>query len=170
MKMVGRNRGNQFRQYVGQNVGNQVVQNPGVQNVGNQNGVISVLGIANQNGNGNVVAAWAEGNAIGNNDKNQLLIAHKEEAEIQLQAKEFVLMAIVVYLDKIKEVNANCILMDNLQQTSTSGTQIDKAPVYDSDGSAEVQLYEFCYNNQIFNMFTQEEQNTELLEPIPKPH
>nr|GFB32125.1 hypothetical protein [Tanacetum cinerariifolium] len=41
-------------------------------------------------------------------------------------------------LDEIEEVNANCILMANLQQTSTSGTQTDKAPVYDSDGSAEV--------------------------------
>nr|GEY82537.1 hypothetical protein [Tanacetum cinerariifolium] len=44
-------------------------------------------------------------------------------------------------LDEIKEVNANCILMANLQQASTSGTQIDtqidKAPVYDSDRSAE---------------------------------
>ncbi|GKE11424.1 hypothetical protein Tco_1414975, partial [Tanacetum coccineum] len=40
-------------------------------------------------------------------------------------------------LDKIEEVNANCILMANLQQASTSGTQTDKAPVYDSDGSAE---------------------------------
>nr|GEY51756.1 hypothetical protein [Tanacetum cinerariifolium] len=40
-------------------------------------------------------------------------------------------------LDEIKEVNANCILMANLQQASTSGTQTDKAPVYDSDESAE---------------------------------
>ncbi|GJW79710.1 gag-pol polyprotein [Tanacetum coccineum] len=45
MQMVGGNGGNQFRQYDGQNVGNQVVQNAvqnqGVQNVGNQNGIIS---------------------------------------------------------------------------------------------------------------------------------
>nr|GFA52881.1 hypothetical protein [Tanacetum cinerariifolium] len=40
-------------------------------------------------------------------------------------------------LDEIEEVNANCILMANLQQSSTSGTQTDKAPVYDSDGSVE---------------------------------
>ncbi|GKD14146.1 hypothetical protein Tco_1198553, partial [Tanacetum coccineum] len=40
-------------------------------------------------------------------------------------------------LDEIEEVNANCILMANLQKASTSGTQTDKAPVYDSDGSAE---------------------------------
>ncbi|GJR27691.1 retrovirus-related pol polyprotein from transposon TNT 1-94 [Tanacetum coccineum] len=40
-------------------------------------------------------------------------------------------------LDEIEEVNANCILMANLQQASASGTQIDKAPVYDSYGSVE---------------------------------
>ncbi|GJX57344.1 hypothetical protein Tco_0287241 [Tanacetum coccineum] len=77
-----------------QNVGNQVVQNQGVQNVGNQNRVIVVPGIANQNGDGNVVAARAEDNAkweYGNHDK--LLIAQKEEAGIQLQAEEFDLMA-----------------------------------------------------------------------------
>ncbi|GJX11082.1 ribonuclease H-like domain-containing protein [Tanacetum coccineum] len=80
-------KGNQFRQYAGQNVGNlngynavqnvknpvvqNVVQNPGVQNVGNQNGLIVVLGIANPNANqirnGNIVAARAEGNGNGNN-------------------------------------------------------------------------------------------------------
>nr|GFA15370.1 hypothetical protein [Tanacetum cinerariifolium] len=69
------------RQYTGQNVenpagyndviGNQViqnaVQNPRVQNVGNQNGLIGVQGNGNQNqiGNGNLVAARAEGNAAG---------------------------------------------------------------------------------------------------------
>ncbi|GJU11382.1 hypothetical protein Tco_1133778 [Tanacetum coccineum] len=40
-------------------------------------------------------------------------------------------------IDEIEEVNANCTLKDNLQQASTSGTQTDSAPVYDSDGSAE---------------------------------
>nr|GEV94075.1 DNA-directed DNA polymerase [Tanacetum cinerariifolium] len=34
---------------------------------------------------------------------------------------------------------------------------------------AEVHEYENCYNNEIFNMFTQEEQYTELLKPIPEP-
>nr|GEV15256.1 hypothetical protein [Tanacetum cinerariifolium] len=37
-------------------------------------------------------------------------------------------------------------------------------------GSAEVHHYENCYDNDIFNMFTQEEQYTELLEPIQDPH
>ncbi|GJW17037.1 hypothetical protein Tco_0024473 [Tanacetum coccineum] len=194
MQMVGGNGGNQFRQYTGQNVRNQngynavqnvrnqvvqnAVKNPGVQNVGNQNGLIVVPGIPNQNpnGNGNVVAARAEGDMIGTNGnqircyncrglghlarnytvrprrrddaylQTKLLIAQKEEAGIQLQAEEFDLMAAAADLDEIEEVNANYILMANLQQASTSGTQTDKAPIYDSDGSAE------------------------LLEPIPEPH
>ncbi|GKF88942.1 hypothetical protein Tco_0262905, partial [Tanacetum coccineum] len=46
-------------------------------------------------------------------------------------------MAAAGDLDEIEKVNANCILMANLQQASTSDTQTDKAPIYDSDGSAE---------------------------------
>ncbi|GJY73627.1 hypothetical protein Tco_0478058, partial [Tanacetum coccineum] len=98
------------------------------------------------------------------------LLAQKEKAGIQLQAEEFYLMVVAGDLDEIKEVNANCILMANLQQASTSGTQTDNAHVYDSDGSTEVHEYDNCYNNDIFNIFTQEEQYTELLEPIPEPH
>nr|GEX81982.1 hypothetical protein [Tanacetum cinerariifolium] len=55
-------------------------------------------------------------------------------------------------------------------QASTSGTQTNKAPIYDLDGSAEVHDYENCNDNEIFNMFTQEKQYTELLEPIPELH
>ncbi|GKD59093.1 hypothetical protein Tco_1296602, partial [Tanacetum coccineum] len=65
---------------------------------------------------------------------------------------------------------ASCILMANLQQASTSGTLTDKALVYDSDESATVHNYDNCYDNEIFNMFTQDDQYTELLEPIPEPH
>ncbi|GJR84794.1 hypothetical protein Tco_0155579 [Tanacetum coccineum] len=165
----------------GQNVRNSVVQNsvqnPGNQNVGNQIGLIVFPGIANLNVNqhGNVVATRAEGNVkLRRRDvvylQTQLLIAQKEEAGIQLQAKEFDLMAPVGDLDEIKEVNANCILMANFQQASTSGTQIDKAHIYDSDRSAEVHHYVNCYNNDIFNMFTQEEQYTEILDPIIESH
>nr|GEV88866.1 hypothetical protein [Tanacetum cinerariifolium] len=92
-----------------------------------------------------------------------------EEVGIQLQAEEFNFMVAAGDLDEIEEVNANCILMANLQQASTFGTPLNKAPVYDTDGSAEVQLNDNYYDNEIFNMFTQEEQYTDLLEPIPEP-
>nr|GEV74156.1 retrovirus-related Pol polyprotein from transposon TNT 1-94 [Tanacetum cinerariifolium] len=175
-------------------------QNSRVQNIGNQNGLIGVQGNGNQNqiGNGNLVLARDEGNAAGQNGnqircyncrgvghyarnctvrprrrdaaylQTQLLTAQKEEAGIQLQAEKYDLMVAAADLDEIEKVNANCILMANLQQTSTLGTQTDSAPVYDSDGSAEV--HENCDDNEIFNMFTQEEQYTELLEPIPESH
>nr|GFC64565.1 hypothetical protein [Tanacetum cinerariifolium] len=84
------------------------------------------------------------------------------------ETQEYDLMAAAVDLDEIEEVNPNCILMANLQQASTSGTQTDSAPVYDTDESAEV--HDNCNDNEIFNMFTQEEQYTELLEPIPETH
>nr|GEX38298.1 hypothetical protein [Tanacetum cinerariifolium] len=283
MQMVGGNAENQFRQFARQN-------NPRVQNVGNQNGLIGVPGNDYQNGNGNLVVARAEGNAIGQNGnqircynckgvgyfarnctvrprrrdaaylQTQLLIAQKEEAGIQLQVEEFDLMAATADLDEIEEVNANyrpaeytelhepipephevtqndnniisedfsveqsggtveqypanieetralydslyqslaiqvekvntankydliaaaadldeieevnvnCILMANLQQASTLGTQTDNAPVYDTDGSTKV--HENYDDNEIFNMFTQEEQYTELLKPIPESH
>nr|GEY21579.1 hypothetical protein [Tanacetum cinerariifolium] len=173
MQMVRDNGGNQFRQYAGKNVGNQNGYNA-VQNVRNH-----VVQNAVQN------PARAEGNAIRNNGnrircyncrglghlasnytvrprrdvaylQNQLLIAQKEEAGIQLQAKEFDLMAVAADLDEIEEVNANYILMANLQQASTSDTQTDKAPVYDSDGSVEVLNYNNCYDNKIFDMLQEE--------------
>nr|GFC21925.1 hypothetical protein [Tanacetum cinerariifolium] len=142
-------------------IGNQVIQNAAqnlrVQNVRNPNGLMGVQG------NGNLVVVHAEGNAAGHNGnqircyncmgvghfardctvrprrrdaaylQTQLLIAQKEEAEIQLQAEEYDLMAATADLDEIEKVNANCILMANLQQASSSGTHTDSAPVYDSD-------------------------------------
>nr|GEX43773.1 hypothetical protein [Tanacetum cinerariifolium] len=112
-----------------QNVGNHViqnaVQNPRVQNVRNQNGLIVVTGIApsiayqnvNQNENGNAVVARAEGNANGNNCN---------------QIRD---------IDEIEDINANCMLMANLQEASTLSIQIGKALVYDSDGTSENDSY-----------------------------
>nr|GEW33928.1 hypothetical protein [Tanacetum cinerariifolium] len=157
--MVGGNARNQCRQYNGHNAENQIGYNAR-QIAGNQNGYNAIR----NNGNGNVIAARAEGNGNGNNGnqircynfkglghyarnctvkpkrrdvahlQTQLLIAQKEEAED---------------IDKIEKVNENCILMANLKQASTSGTQIDKDPVYDSNGSVEY---------------------TELFEPVTKLH
>ncbi|GJV60783.1 hypothetical protein Tco_1466883 [Tanacetum coccineum] len=106
-------------------------QNLGVQNVGNQNGLIVVPGTANKN------VRFYNYRGMGHLARNctvrpkrmdvayletQLLITQKEEARIQLQDEEFDLMAVVGYFDKIEEFNANCILMANLQQASTSST------------------------------------------------
>ncbi|GKE33401.1 hypothetical protein Tco_1452723, partial [Tanacetum coccineum] len=85
-------------QIVRGNGGNQFGQYAG-QIVENQNRYNAVQNVGNQNvnrtRNGNVVAAWAGGNGNGNNGD----------------------------IDEIKEVNANCILMINLQQASTSEEQ-----------------------------------------------
>nr|GEZ01205.1 retrovirus-related Pol polyprotein from transposon TNT 1-94 [Tanacetum cinerariifolium] len=155
IQMVRVNRGKQFRQYVGQNVRNlngynvvQNVRNQAVQNAVQNPGVQNV-----ENQNGLIVVS-----GIANSNTNQIRNGNVVAARAQGN------------LDEIEEANSNCILMANLQQASTSCTQTDNAPVYDSDGSAEVHEYDNCYNNEIFNMFTQEEQYTELLDPILKPH
>nr|GFD32765.1 hypothetical protein [Tanacetum cinerariifolium] len=115
---AGQNAGNPagYNDVIGNQVIQNAVQNPRVQNVGNLNGLMGVQRNGNQNqiGNGNLVAVRAEGNAVGQNEN-------------QIRSD----------LDDIEEVNANCILMANLQQPSTSGTQSDSTPVYDTDGLTE---------------------------------
>nr|GEY28580.1 retrovirus-related Pol polyprotein from transposon TNT 1-94 [Tanacetum cinerariifolium] len=103
------------------------------ENVRNQNGLIGVQGNGNQNQiwNGNLVAIRAEGNGAGHNGN--LIRCYNCKG-----VEEYNLMAAPADLDEIKKVNTNCILMANLQQTSSSGTQTDSTPVYDSDGSAEL--------------------------------
>ncbi|GJU43522.1 hypothetical protein Tco_1200788 [Tanacetum coccineum] len=141
-----KNVGNQNGYNAVHNVGNQVVQNavqnPGVQNVRNQNGLLVVL-------------------------KEWVILLGTAQSD---QGEEMLLIFRLWDLDEIEEVNANCILRENLQQASTSGTLTDKAPVYDSDGSAEVHHYDNCYNNDIFNIFIQEEQYSKILNPITEPH
>ncbi|GKB52157.1 hypothetical protein Tco_0902910 [Tanacetum coccineum] len=163
---------------ISSNPRNRQIAQPGM-NMGQDRNIQIVRGNGRNQFGQNVVAARAEGTGYGYNDnqircyncrglghyarnytvrprrrdaaylQTQLLIAQKEESKIQLQAKEYDLMSIAADIDEIKEVNANCILMANLQQALTSGTQTDKALIYDSDGSAEYY---------------------ELREPIPESH
>nr|GFA84680.1 hypothetical protein [Tanacetum cinerariifolium] len=137
--MVGGNGGNQFRQngnlVAARAEGNETEHN------GNQIRCYNCRGLGHFARNCTVKPRRRDAAYL----QTQLLIAQKEEAGIQLQAEEFDLMAVVVDLDEIEEVNANY-------------------------GSAEVHNYKDCYDNEIFNMFTQEEQYTELLKPIPEPH
>nr|GEX75696.1 hypothetical protein [Tanacetum cinerariifolium] len=88
--------------------------------------------LLNRHRNGNVVAARAEGNSNEINGNQIRCYNCRGEGDY----------------DEIDKVNANCNLQDNLQQASTSGTQSDKALVYDSNGSVEVfetQEAEFMY-------------------------
>nr|GEW22685.1 hypothetical protein [Tanacetum cinerariifolium] len=98
-------------------------------------------GIANQHGNGNVVAAQAEGNSSGIN-RNPIRLLKRKKHEFNSLLRNLI----------------SWLLQSN------------KALVNDTDESAEVHLSKNCYDNDIFNMFTQEEQYTELHEPIPEPH
>nr|GEV71591.1 hypothetical protein [Tanacetum cinerariifolium] len=143
MLMVEDNVGNQFRPNAVQNVRNQVVQKA-VQNPGIQI-------VKNMNGLSVVLEItnqYGNGNIVPTPVEGNGHDAYKET----------------------ERVKSNCILENNMQQASTSGTQSNRAPVYDSDRSAEVHLSGNCYDNDIFNIFTQEEQYTELHEPIPEPH
>nr|GFA73760.1 hypothetical protein [Tanacetum cinerariifolium] len=209
MQIAGGNGRNQFRQYAenlaGYNdvIGNQViqnaVQNPRVRNVGNQNGLIGVLGNGNQNqiGNGNLVAARAEGNAAGapvyNSDgsakpewsryvtivhqtkdlhttdytqlydflKNQVIQNAVQNPRVQNVRNQNGLIGVQGNRNQnpigngnlvaaraernVAEQNRNAAGQNGNQircyncrgQASTSGTQTDSAPVYDTDGSAK---------------------------------
>nr|GEX09808.1 hypothetical protein [Tanacetum cinerariifolium] len=98
-------------------------------------------GIANQNGTRNIVVARGEGTGNENQVRRSYSLLKKKKQGFNFKQK-----------------NLTSWLL-----------QLDKAPVYDTDGSAEVQPNDNGYDNDIFNMFTQEEQYTDLLEPIPEP-
>ncbi|GJW70381.1 hypothetical protein Tco_0371444 [Tanacetum coccineum] len=94
------------------------------------------------------------------NDGNE--IAQEEEAGIQSTQEEFEFMTTVDAHDETERVNVNCTSEGTLQQASTFETRFDNAPVYDSDGSAEVSKDENCYDHDIFNMLAHEVQYTDL--------
>ncbi|GKA74209.1 hypothetical protein Tco_0780511 [Tanacetum coccineum] len=89
-----------------------MVDDNGIQNIRNQNGLSVISGIANQHGNGNVVAARAEGNGNGINGNpircyNCQGIAQKEQAGIQLTSEEFDFVAAAGACEETERANAN---------------------------------------------------------------
>nr|GEX22600.1 hypothetical protein [Tanacetum cinerariifolium] len=124
IKMVDNNVGNQVRhnavKYDGNEVGQNAVQNPEPAE-GNGNGI-----------NGNPIRCYncrGEGHYASN---------CTEEAGIQSTQEEFEFMADADAYEETERVKVNCTSHDTLQQASTTGTQSDNAPVYDSDGSTEI--------------------------------
>ncbi|GJT55330.1 cytochrome oxidase subunit 1 [Tanacetum coccineum] len=71
----------------------------------------------------------------------------------------------LIVVPGIANPNANQIENGNVVAARAEGNDNGN-----NDGSAEVHEYDHCYNNEIFNMFTQEKQYTDLLEPILEPH
>nr|GEW69003.1 hypothetical protein [Tanacetum cinerariifolium] len=165
--MVDDNVGNRFRQNAVQNVGHlagqNAVQNQDIQNVRNQNELSVASGIANQHGNGNVVAARAEGNSNGINGNQIRCYNCRGEGHYASNCLVKPRKQDAAYLQKQMQITQK--EEAGIQRTSEEFDFMDAA-----DGSVEVHLFENCYDNDIFNMFTQEEKYTELLEPIPKPH
>nr|GFB80149.1 hypothetical protein [Tanacetum cinerariifolium] len=164
IQMIGGNGGTQFRQYAGnlngyndvQNVGNQVAQNPRVQNVGTQNGQYAGQNARNLNGYNEV-----------QNVENHVA----QNPRVQNVAGQNVNQIRCYNCRGLGHYARNCTARPRRRDAAYLQTQLliaqKEAPVYDSDGSAEV--HENDDNDEIFNMFTQEEQYTELLEPIPEP-
>ncbi|GJT88055.1 hypothetical protein Tco_1069772 [Tanacetum coccineum] len=142
--IVGGNGGNQFRQYAGQNVGNQNGYNA-VPNVGirlfkmqlesgcsNIEDWVILLGTAQSDQGGRMLLIYSD----------SVVDCQKEEAGIQTPSGK----------------------------TSTSGYSDDNAPVYDSSRISEVHKPMItALIMRYLNMFTQEEQYTELLEPFLNP-
>ncbi|GKF98975.1 hypothetical protein Tco_0297758, partial [Tanacetum coccineum] len=167
MLMVGDNVGNRFTQNARKTAGNQsgqnAVQNVGKMDgisvdtgiayqYGNRN-VVTARAEGNSNGSNDNQIRCVNGYEEGHHHastctvkpkkldvaylQKHIQIAQKEEAGIQLTQEEFDFMADACACEETKRVNVNCTSEDTLQQASTSRTQTDKAPVYDSDGSAE---------------------------------
>nr|GEW10962.1 hypothetical protein [Tanacetum cinerariifolium] len=128
-----------------------------------QNGYNTVQNVRNQNGNGNVAATQTEGNGNGNNEN---------------QTRCYNCQGVDHYARNctVKQRKGDVSYLQTQQQIAQkkkAGIQLTPEEfdfMATADGLTEVHQDENCYNNDIFNMFTQEELYTELLEPISEPN
>nr|GEW79801.1 hypothetical protein [Tanacetum cinerariifolium] len=118
---------------------------------------------ANHSGNENVVAARAEDNGNGNNEnqiryyKCQGVDHYARNCTVKTRKKDVAYSQSQLQITQKEEVGIQL----NYEEFDFMAA---------ADGSAEVHRPKNCYNNDIFNMFTLEEQYNDLLEPISKPH
>ncbi|GJV12435.1 hypothetical protein Tco_1353976 [Tanacetum coccineum] len=162
MQMVDDNVGNQVRQNVVQydanEVGQNAVHNPGIQNVENMNGLSVVPEIANQYGNGNVVTAPAEGNGNGINGNpircvNGYVEGHHHASTCTVKPKKLD----VAYLQKQIQIAQK-------EEVGIQLTQEEFDFMVDAcaNGSTEVPNDETCCDNDILNMLPSDVQSTDL--------
>ncbi|GJW18067.1 hypothetical protein Tco_0025503 [Tanacetum coccineum] len=171
--------------YVGQNIGNQIRYNAG-HIVGNHNGYNAVQNVRNQ---GFAIQMWKSewrmenvckqhgmirgGNGNGNNGNSDKVVTTAQDWVIyshdttHSDQGERMCLSQIQDIDEIKEVNANCILMANLQQASTSGTQTDKAIVYDSGETVESHYTVQQNNSNVISMESSVEHTGEIVEQHP---
>ncbi|GJS16326.1 hypothetical protein Tco_0410798 [Tanacetum coccineum] len=121
------------------------------QNVGYQNGYNAVQNVGNQ-----VVQDAVPDQERHQSDQEEGMLlssdsvvdcSKRKEEGIHLQAEEFDLMADAADLDEIVGDNAKLHFDGKLADGIDMGTQMDNAPVYDSDGSSEI----LCYAHKHWN-------------------
>nr|GEV79881.1 hypothetical protein [Tanacetum cinerariifolium] len=137
---------------------------PNLEDITNE--LIGVSRNANLNGNGNMVVARAEGNAAGHNG-NQIRcyncrgVGHfARNCTVRPRRRDAAYLQIQLLIAQKKEVGIQLQVEEFDLMAATT----------DLDEIGEEHDYENCDDNEIFNMFTQEEQYTELLKPIPEQH
>nr|GEV46508.1 hypothetical protein [Tanacetum cinerariifolium] len=123
-------------------------------NMGQDRKMQMVRGNANLNGNGNLVAAHAEGNATGPNGNQIRCYNCRKVGYFARNCTVRPRRRDAAYLQ------THLLIAQKEEQASTSGTQTDKAPIYDLDGSSEID------NNVIFEV-TRLEQSGETVEQNP---
>nr|GEU29717.1 hypothetical protein [Tanacetum cinerariifolium] len=118
----------QLVQYYGNEVGQNAVQNLSIQIVENIRGLSVVLEIINQ--------YWKM--LKQHQLRVMVLVLMRKTRGSKALKKKIEFMAVADAYEETERVKVNCTSEDTLQQASTSGTQSDNAPVYDSDGSTKV--------------------------------
>nr|GEX79564.1 hypothetical protein [Tanacetum cinerariifolium] len=151
-------------QRISLNPRNRQIAQPGM-NIGQDRQMQMVEGNGNQNqiGNGNLVAIRAKGNAAGQNGNhircyNCRGVGHyARNCTIRPKRRDAAYLQTQLLIAQKEEA-----------RIQLQAEEYDLMAAEAGNGSAEV--HENCDDNEIFNMFTQEEQYTEILEPILESH
>ncbi|GJS01774.1 hypothetical protein Tco_0318282 [Tanacetum coccineum] len=104
------------------------------------------------NPHGNVTAPMIGNNGTGQNEETGIPLTTEHHDYLSYEPDEEV---------EEEELNYNYLFMTKLQPTSFN---MDMASVYNTGGISEVPNFDHYYDNEIYNMFTHEEQHLKLHE------